>query len=251
MDAIRAACLLCVLLAPAAALAGGKGLAGNESFVVLAADQLLADEILARAGELRRSLALEWLGEELEPGKRTSIHAAVTHAEDRGRTFVRFDSKSEHHMIWLNTSRERATGSTLAHEVMHVVLGIRFRGEFPAWADEGAASLQDDEERTQIRRGITDWMVQTGNWPNLLHILNQPALDVADQRAYATAVSLTEFLIARGGKQKFIEFASAGRERGWPTALAEFYRIVGISELQAAWQEWVMAQSHAKRTAAR
>ena len=243
MDALRTGCLLAgclyiVLAVPG--LACATGLAGSENFVVLAENQPLADEILAQAEKLRKSLSKEWLGEELSEGVgRASIRAELTDEEDRGRTYARLTDRREHLIIWLNTSRERATGSTLAHEMTHVVLAIRYRGQLPAWADEGAASLQDDEARRDVRRRTMQWMAQTGQWANLLSVLEKPAIEVTDQRGYSVAVSLTEFLLSRGDKPRLLEFASAGKERGWNAALVQYYGLRDIAALQAAWQSWV------------
>jgi hypothetical protein len=242
MDALRGLVLTSLVLAATTTRAGG--LAHSEHFVVIAADKELAPAVLAKAEELRKSLAIEWLGAELPawPG-RVMIHAELSDQEDRGRTYVDSADQREFHVVWLNTSRQRALGSTLAHEMTHVVLASRYRGRLPAWADEGAASLQDDPARREIRRRTLDWMAKSGNWPNLMGLLTKQAVDVTDERAYSMAVSLTEFFLARGDKPRFLEFAAAAQERGLNAALPEYYRIASVAELQVAWQDWVTAES--------
>ena len=206
----------------------------------MAADQPLADEIRDAAEGLRKQIALEWLGAELPPGKgRTVISIHVDDSANRGLTWLIDHPKRKMHSTWLTTSREGATGPLLAHEIVHVVLGTYYPGRLPAWADEGAASLQDGPQRDAIRNRILASWARDASWPEIADVLGAPTLPSSDQRAYAVAVSLTRYLLTRGDKPQLLRFAVEGREQGWDKALRTHYRIQSVDELQAAWQGWV------------
>jgi hypothetical protein len=59
-----------------------------------------------------------------------------------------------------------------------------------------------------------------------------------DTATYTVATSVTEFLLARGDKAKFVRFIGAGQERGWDQALQESYGLASVADLQAAWKSW-------------
>jgi hypothetical protein len=131
----------------------------------------------------------------------------------------------------------------LAHEIVHVVLATQFRDRLPAWADEGAASTVDDQPRILARRRIVAWFARTGNWPSLETVFDAPSISPEDQATYSVAASVTQYLLARGGKAKFLRFAVAGKASGWDRALDEFYDLGSVADLQAAWQAWARSTS--------
>ena len=69
------------------------------------------------------------------------------------------------HRVWLTTSKRRALGSTLAHEITHLVLNARFSDGMPAWANEGIASLRDDAGRSAERQKILRRFARRNEWP--------------------------------------------------------------------------------------
>lgn len=228
----------------ACASAQAAGFAHNGNFVVLAPDQAMAERLLDRAEFYRRQVAVDWLGEELPPSVGpVVINFALSSKEDSGLTWPADYPGRKYHKMWLTTSFERACGSTLGHEMTHAVLATQFKDQLPAWAAEGAAGLADEDDRTAIRRRILAWFAKTGNWPNLAELLDAPAVLADDQRAYATATSLTEFLLTHGDRQTLLRFAVAGKKSGWAEALQQHYRITGVGALQEAWQNWAAAQS--------
>jgi hypothetical protein len=218
------------------------GQALNDNFVVSATTQELAEAVLEQAEELRKQIAREWLGEELPPGVGfTSICATLTEKSDDTRTFVA-DDKCRDNLMYLTTSRAKMLGSGLAHEITHTVLATQFRGKLPVWAEEGAASLRDDPERIALRRRIIQWFERTGNWPALREILTARQILPRDHAANTVAASLTEHLLSRGDRARFLEFAIAGKNSDWEVALHRFYGIRNVNELQGAWQNWARKQ---------
>ncbi len=219
-----------------------SGIAGGKNFTVIAPrGDHLADKILARAEELRRAIALEWLGEELPDGKgRTHITVELSKDKDEGLTWLCGQGRAVRgdHRMWLTTTPERAVGSTLEHEVTHVVLAVRFPQGMPAWANEGIASLADDEARQRIRGDLRAEWARSGQWPSLEKVLYQRKLDPSDQSGYAASVSLTEYLLTKGDRRAVIAFVELAATDGWDAALGKSYGISGIAELQRQWQAW-------------
>jgi hypothetical protein len=228
---------VCLLLPLASASAGG--LAFSQQFIVGAPDQALADAVLQQAEALRMQFADDWLGGQLPPTPgRVVIHVFLSDHEDRGRTWMDDSPELKHNIVWLTTSRARATGSTLAHEISHVMLALQFPQRLPVWADEGIASQADDTQRQAIRRSLLVRAARSGNWPQLGALFQAASIASGDQASYAAAVSVTEYLIARADRTTFLAFAAAGKEIGWDQALARHYGLRNVAALQSAWQAW-------------
>jgi hypothetical protein len=212
----------------------------NANFVVSAPDLATAQAVLAKAESLRNSLAEQWLGERLPDGiAPTVIRVTLSADEDRGLTWVADRADRLSHIMWLTTSAERATGTTLAHEMSHVVLASRYPGQLAAWIDEGIASRQDDPRRATARREIIAWYAKTGNWPSLVEILSAGKIAGSDRGKYAISASLTDYLLTLGDTTKMLEFSLAGSQQGWDAALKTHYNIPHVRELESRWQRWV------------
>lgn len=219
----------------------GAFTAANANFVVTAPDRELAEEVLAKAEGLRTTLSERWLGDALPDGVGpTVIRVKLSSTEDKGLSWVAENDSRLSHLMWLTTSRERAVGTTLAHEMTHVVLATRHPGAMPAFATEGAACEQDDANRLAMRREIVEWWAQNGNWPHVSELFESRSIEPADAAGYAHACSVTAFLLTRGNRAKFIDFAVAGQDRGWPAAVREFYGFNDLMSLQTAWRDWAI-----------
>lgn len=226
--------------------ADAGGFASNDDFIVhvaadgeQVADRTLAQGIARRATEYRKRIAEEWLGQELPPSVgRTCLSVMLTDDQDQGLTWPKNEVTGEYNNVHLSTTRDGALGGTLGHEIAHVVLATRypFPGDLPPWVVEGIASRYDAEPRRATRRQIIAWYARTGNWPKLGDVLRAEVIPPNDKAAYAVAASLTEFLVERAGKRKFLEFAKDGRSNGWDAALSSHYGIHDQDELQTLWQ---------------
>ena len=227
-----------ILLVPC--VTQGAGFAHNANFIVLAPDQPLAEEVLAKADLFRKQVAEEWLGERLP----TSVGRAVIHVElsdsgDSGQTWAIDAPGRKLHQVWLTTSRQRAVSSGLRHEITHVVLATRFPDRLPAWIEEGIASLSDDPQRIETRRRIVNWYARTGNWPRFESLIEAPTILPSEKDRYSVAASLTQYLLSRGDRAEFLRFAITGKEKGWDQALQQHYSLSTVRDLQVAWQAWV------------
>jgi hypothetical protein len=239
----------CLLLGSAPLLAAD--MAYDDNFIIFAPTKSKADETLARANVYRGEIAKELFGEELPPGiGRTRISVRISDREDNGLTWP-VSGERRFHMIWVTSSERAVLANLLKHEIAHVVLATRFADQLPPWADEGIASRYDDEKRIGIRRRILAWFAETGNWPHLERLLNDALLSSNNQASYATAASLTEFLLSRGDHATFFAFAIEGKRDSWEKALRQHYRIGDLASLEAAWRAWLAPRlSSATRTLA-
>ena len=91
--------------------------------------------------------------------------------------------------------------------------------DLPAWAQEAAASREDDTGRKSQREFVLHDMRRSGVYGDVGVLLNAPRVDHNDLRAYATAASLGRLLESRGGKPKLLQFAVDGKRIGWDRAL--------------------------------
>ncbi len=139
--------------------------------------------------------------------------------------------------MWLTTSRERAAGSTLRHEIRHVVLNTRFPDRLPLWIEEGLASRSDDEQRQQLSRTTAAGLSRSG-WPGIRRVVETRAIHSSDQTTYTAATSLVNYLLTRGDTAKLLEFGELAKKSGWDPALDKCYGIAGLSELETRWHAW-------------
>lgn len=217
-------------------------LAINETFTIYARDRQMCLELLAAADKMRDQIAREWLGEPLPPGVgHTIIRVKLSGTEDHAITWFNDPSDRVSQMMWITASPDQIQPA-LAHEVAHAVFATRFAYDLPVFAHEGAASQQDDPHRKAQRAEFIQQMARTRNWASIEATLNAPRIDHDDLGAYAVAASLTEMLVARGGKAKFLTFAVDGKRDGWPAALRKHYGIRDVAALQASWQRFATGQ---------
>ncbi len=218
----------------------GYSIASSDCIIVNAPSKDLCHAVLSQATALRKQLSARWLGEELAPSAGPClINVTLSATRDEGTTWPALRPPRTHHVICLKTTPELAQGSTLAHEMTHVIMATQFGDSLPVWANEGAAGLQDDAQRAAIRRRLLSGFASRGDWPSLAEVLNAEFLSPSNQRQYTAAVALTEFLLTRGDERRFVRFAVDGRQRGWNQALREHYAMSGgVSELTRAWRNW-------------
>lgn len=228
------------------------GAARSQSFCVTApSGDFLAERVLRAAEQCRREIALTWFGEPLDDGIGFAfIHVELCKEQDVGLAMI--DSRNQRdHRIWLQTSADRALGTTLAHEIAHVVLSTRFSDDMPVWATEGVACRYDDPGRAAVRAEIVARFVRSGRWPSIGVLLQAPAIEPTDETSYAAAVSLTDFLLSLGGPDVFLDFVESGQACGWESALRQHYGIASIDVLSDRWRGWVTANQPQTRQPSR
>lgn len=240
-------CMVAVVAVSSRADAAGFAMSDNFTILTPACPTqqdatAYAREVLESAEAWRSEIARHWLGEELPPGAgRTTVNVSFSDKQDTGLTWATDHPQRRDHTLYLTTTPDRALGTTLAHEMVHVVLATRFPSprRLAAWLEEGIASSYDDGARQAARKQSLSWIARTGNWPDVEALLNSPNLNARDATAYATASSITEFLLTRGDRHTLLEFGQYAGERGWDAALARYYRIPSTADLERSWQQWV------------
>lgn len=219
------------------------------NFVVTAPTAKMAKEVGEAAEIYRKELAIEWIGKPL-PGNWSSpcpIDVKVGTMGAGGATTFNFqDGEVYGWKMEIFGSEERILDSVLPHEINHTIFACYFRRPLPRWADEGAASLIENEsERMRLRRIHDQVMNTTRKIPlkNLLEMKNYPSDKQQVLTLYAEGHSLADYLIQRGGKPTYLKFLQVAHERGWEHALKSVYQIAGIEALESTWDEWVVAGS--------
>jgi hypothetical protein len=223
----------------------GFSYVGSRNFDIGAPSKTFAEAVLQEAERIRQDVARTWFEQDLDEGKEfTLIHVEFSADVDEGLTLLCGPNRAigGHHRIWLTTTAERATGSSLRHEIAHVVLNARFPAGMPVWANEGIASLYDDEGRRADRERRLRQFASSGDWPSVERIINKKSIRPTDVTSYAVAVSLTEFLADKADRPRFIKFVERGQHVGWERAVEEYYRFGSLSDLQKRWQTWVSSR---------
>jgi len=243
---------LLLTLAVALAAAGHATAAGfvhSPNFIIVTppkpseeAAAAFAKNLLAKAEQYRKEIALEWLGEELPPSiGQVMINVRFTDQGDSGLTWAKDHADRKLHAMFLATAPEQLPEGLLAHEMAHCVLATKypFPKRLPAWLDEGIASRYDDAERVAIRQRIAGWYVSTGQWPRLAGVLAGDKVHSDDQEAYTLAATLTDFLLSRGDKRLLLRFGQATQDVGLDRALTDCYGIKSVAELESLWRAWI------------
>ena len=243
MDARRMrAALVAVLLIVSTSVASAASYR-TQNFLVTAATPQLAREIGDAAEGYRRSLALEWIGRELPPWQdKCPITAQVsTSLLPGGVTQFYFDRGRPHNWTMsVQGSRERVLDSVVPHEVLHTIFATHFGGPLPRWADEGACTVvEHSSERSKQERLLYRFLqTQKGIPFNEMYRMSEYPNDPLP--LYSQGYSLTRFLIAQGGKRRFVEYVGDGmRTRNWQASTKKHYGFENLSDLQVRWLAWV------------
>jgi hypothetical protein len=247
MKVVRAAMILWIVLAGTTAL--GAGFAHDENFIIYASNQALADTVRIKANLFREGIAKEWLGKELAAGDgRAVLSVQLSKDEDSGFTWPIDSPERKLHKTWVKGSFEKATGSSLRHEVCHLVLNTKYRDPLPTFLEEGIASRYDDPARVAARRRLIESYARDGTWPDLRPVLSARVIPPEDHSAYCVAGSLVEYLLSRGDKAKLLEFATAIKTKGLDQSLQDCYGIRSEVHLEAEWRAWTSQAASARAT---
>jgi len=224
----------------------GAGFVHSSNFTVFTpaepsqeAADVFAKAVLERAEQLRKQIAIEWLGEELPPSiGQVLLNVDYSDKPDGGLTWAKDDPNRKFHALFLSTAPGQLPDGLLAHEMVHCILATRYPHprRLPAWLEEGIASQYDDGQRQQIRQRIMSWFATTGQWPRLASVLNAKRVHSDDQETYTLAATVTELLLERGNKQKLLQFGELAQQAGLDRALSQCYGIAGATELELLWK---------------
>jgi hypothetical protein len=141
-------------------------------------------------------------------------------------------------------TRERILDSVLPHEITHTILASHFARlgkPVPRWADEGACTtVEHQSERSKHDHFLVEFLGQGRALPfTTMLTLREYPQDIMP--LYAQGYSVTSFLIAQNGPQRFVKFLEDGmRSEDWVGATEKHYGYPRIGKLQTAWNRWVL-----------
>jgi len=221
------------------------------NFIVEAPTDAIARQIGLAAENYRRRLAIQWLGRPMPRWYRPCVvHVKVGPVGAGGATTFAFDRGRTGQMEvfgWRMTIQgplDRILDSVLPHEISHTFLACHFRRPLPLWADEGAATLAEDEtgKQRQQRRAVQA-LRSARRIPlrTLLSLTEYPSNMENVLTLYAEGYMLAEYLVQKGGRLRYLSFLDDGHRRGWDEAIRRHYGLSGVSELESRWIRWVLA----------
>src|SRR5687767_13593787 len=221
---LRRPVLLCALVAafaPSARAGEGQfdrdGSYKTTNFRVTAPDRELAQKFGDLAEQYRRDKAIDWLGKEMPPWpQRCPLRVDINLRQSGGATTFSFGADaagrgvvaSQEMKIWGET--KQLLYSVLPHEVTHTVLAYHFGRPVPRWADEGGSVLSENEEECFQHDIRCREILNQGRGIRLkvLFTLKEYPRDMIV--VYAQGYSICNYLVARGGRAKFLEFVGMG-----------------------------------------
>ncbi len=215
----------------------------TQNFVIEAPTAALARRIGDAAEQYRHDLAIEWLGKPLPRWSRPCpiVAQVAPHLGAGGATSFVFDTGEVFNWnMTIQGSEERILDSVLPHEITHTIFASHFRQPLPRWADEGACTtLEHPVERARQHRLLIEFLT-TGRgiaFPRMFEMREYPP-DVLP--LYSQGYSLARYLIERGGRHTYVAFVGDGlASNDWASALAKYYAIDGLANLQNVWLDWV------------
>ena len=213
------------------------------NFLVSCDDPLLARQVAQTAEQYRRQLALSWLGHELPRWQ--DICPIQVSVGDRlgagGQTSFTFENRrpGRWQMI-IQGSRRRILDSVLPHEITHTIFASHFGQRLPRWADEGACTtVEHSSERRKQQQLLVQFLTTDRGIPfNVMYRIAEYPEDIMP--LYAQGYSVARYLLARGGRRRFVTYLETGLASGnWDQATRKTYGLADLSQLQTSWISWV------------
>ena len=224
-------------------ICSGGASRSTSNYVVDAADPQFAGQVARTAETLRHDLALQWLGETL-PNWSQPCRITVevdSRTQPSGETSFVFDRGTV--SGWRTTLRgpaDRILDSVLPHEVNHAIFASYFRQPVPRWADEGGATSVEHPIGKAKHRELLLTILRAGRDVSIEEMfrLNDDPQDIT--AFYVKAETVTDYLIQRGGRRRYVEFLDDGlRTRHWTVALRTHYGFADLGQLQSTWSDWI------------
>lgn len=229
---------------------GAKHVTPN--FEVEAPTPAIAEKVALTAERCREELAQEWLGYTL-PNWSKPCHVRVKVGQVGAGGATTFSFGGGEVFGWdmnVQGSLERILDSVIPHEVSHTIFACHFRRPLPRWADEGAATIAEEEsERRRQQKLAEEVMPSKRRIPlrELLGITEYPKNMQHVLTLYAEGYLLADFLIQKGGKSRFLAFMQDAHESGWDASLRKHYEEANVESLESKWSQWVIAGSPSLR----
>lgn len=217
----------------------------SKNFVVKGVSPEMCEKIAVSAERARKDLAMRWLGKELPTWTKPcpiTVHTDARLGSSSATTFE-FDPKFTINGMELSGSSEQIF-NFLRHEVTHTILADAFRKPVPRWADEGAATLSENQSEIQRYDALIRKRLKEGKALRLSHLFSLKDYPNDVTTFYSQSASVTAFLIdgvnLKGiERASFVRFVADGMERGWQGAVQGIYGFETIEDLERAWIAWL------------
>lgn len=219
----------------------------SENFVVYAAHQDVAQYVAECAEKYRKDRAEAWLGKEL-PRWSQPCTISVRLADHSGAGATTFDFRGGQilsQQMTIEGRYDRIIRSVLPHEVTHTIFAAHFRGPVPRWADEGGAMCEEDEPARAVFDGECKRCLETGRkipLRTLLGLRDYPRDGEGVLDLYAQGYQTARFLLAIGGRPRFLEFVAAGQSQGWDAAARSVYGFQDVDAMEAGWTDYCIGK---------
>ncbi len=236
----------------------------TQNFIVTASTQQLAREIGDAAERFRDELAVEWLGHKLPPwpqpcpitaqvdsrlgaggatsfmfGSRPVVSGRIGRQGEVPQTAI-LGGRPYGWEMSIQGSRQRVLDSVLPHEVTHTIFATHFGRPLPRWADEGACTTVEHQSERKKQEHLLYQFLTTnrGIAFNRMFAMTEYPPDILP--LYSQGYSLARYLIAQGGKQKYVRYIGDGMAtNNWTAATQRHYGFKNLSQLQLTWLDWV------------
>ncbi|WP_339732010.1 hypothetical protein [uncultured Gimesia sp.] len=213
------------------------------NFVVFCRDSYFAVEVGEAAEHYRAKHAKEWLGKAI-PNWYSPCPIRVNVINEAGAGATTFSFEQGEVFGWdmqIQGTPQGLMDSVIPHEVLHTVFASHFRRPLPRWADEGAATYEEDESEKQHHRQLAHQVAGTEQQIPIRRLLvmkeypdNMGGIAVL----YAQGFYLAEFLIDRKGRQEFVKFLETAHRTDWDRAFEKHYGFKNQEiAYTAAWRE--------------
>jgi len=128
----------------------------------------------------------------------------------------------------------------LPHEVTHTVFATHFRRPLPRWADEGACTTVEHASEKTKQQNMLISFLRTGRGIAFSRMFAMREYPHDVMPLYSQGYSVARFLVAQGGRRKFLDFLSDGmRDENWSRAVKQHYGFDDLRVLQDNWLAWV------------
>jgi hypothetical protein len=210
------------------------------NFAVEAPTPQMAQQFGQMAEVYRKQKAIEWLGREMPPWpKPCKLEVTPQMGGAGGATTFNYDFRGGYDIVSMkiNGDLERMLHSVLPHEITHTVFADYFRYPVPRWADEGGSVLsEDDRERGMHDRMCRDFLNhgQAAPLRRLFQVKEYSEVQNV-MIIYAEGFSISNYLVARGGRQAFLGFVAMGMRGNWDQATQQYFQLQSVEELEQAW----------------
>lgn len=228
--------LLIPLLLCAAALQAAEYRTPN--FTVTAADPDVARQVGDQAEACRKRHSIAWLGTDL-PKWSAPCPVTVRVGQIGNGGATNFDFAQGQVIGWSMTvqgTREKIISTVIPHEVLHTILACHFRRGIPRWADEGAATYEEDADEKRRQKALAAEVVGTQEQIPIRQLLNLQEYPQDPRKVlvlYAQGFYITEYLIDQKGRHTFVKFLETYfNTNNWDTA---FKRHYGFPNQEAAY----------------